>query len=213
MRSVEITAKTVEEAVETALKELKVKQEDVKVEVLEEPSKGLFGIIGCRMAKVRITMEDKPSQVALDFLNKVFAEMDLEVNVEIKETNDTLAITFSGPQLGILIGRRGETLDALQYLTNLAVNHKFERRIHVLLDVEGYRKRREQTLINLAQRLSEKVKRTGKNVVLEPMNSHERRIIHTTLQNDNYVQTYSEGQEPYRKVVISLKNKVSQESI
>lgn len=207
MKSIEISAKTVEDAVETALRELNVGREDVKIEVLEEPSKGLFGLIGVKMAKVRVTLEEKPAQIAKEFLENVCKAMGMEVKVDVKEEGDYLYLNISGSQLGLLIGHRGETLDSLQYLTSLAVNRKFKQRIHVIIDVEKYRKRREQTLIKLAQRLAHKVKRTGKNVTLEPMNPHERKIIHTALQGDPHIYTYSEGEEPHRKVIISLKNK------
>lgn len=207
MRSIEITAKTVQEAVETALKELKLQKEDVEITVLEEPSKGLFGLLGSRMAKVKVTQLHTPKDVAVDFLKNIFTSMGMKVGLDVKENGDVLNIAIKGSQLGILIGRRGETLDSLQYLTNLVVNRNASRKYHVILDIEGYRGRREQTLIKLAQRLSEKVKRTGASVVLEPMNPQERRIIHTALQNNQYVKTYSEGEEPYRKVVIAMKSK------
>jgi len=206
MKSIEIAAKTVESAVETALKELQVKREDVEVEVLEEPSKGLFGLIGSKMAKVRVTVKKTAEDLALEFLTKVFKDMGLNVNMNTKKDNGYINISIKGPRLGILIGRRGETLDALQYLTNLVVNRKTEKRTNIILDVEGYRKRREETLNRLAKRLAEKVKRTGNKVMLEPMNPHERRIIHTALQNNADVTTYSEGEEPYRKVIIALKD-------
>ncbi|HHU31791.1 MAG: RNA-binding cell elongation regulator Jag/EloR [Zhaonellaceae bacterium] len=206
MKSIEIAAKTVESAVETALKELQVSREDVEVEVLEEPSKGLFGLIGSRMAKVRVTVKKTAEDLAVEFLTNVFRNMGLSVNMNCKTDNGYINISIKGTRLGILIGRRGETLDALQYLTNLAVNRKTEKRVNIILDVEGYRKRREETLNRLARRLAEKVKRTGNKVMLEPMNPHERRIIHTALQNNMDVTTYSEGEEPYRKVIIALKN-------
>lgn len=205
MKSIEISAKTVEDALETALRELNVSREDVKVEVLEEPSKGLFGILGVKMAKVRVTVEEKPAQIAQKFVEDVCKAMGIEVQVQVVDEGDYLNLNISGSQLGILIGRRGETLDSLQYLTNLAVNRKVKQRVHVILDVEKYRKRREQTLIRLAQRLAHKVKRTGNNLTLEPMNPHERKIIHNALQGDPQIYTYSEGEEPFRKVTISLK--------
>jgi spoIIIJ-associated protein len=144
--------------------------------------------------------------LAVEFLTNVFRNMGLSVNMNCKTDNGYINISIKGTRLGILIGRRGETLDALQYLTNLAVNRKTEKRVNIILDVEGYRKRREETLNRLARRLAEKVKRTGNKVMLEPMNPHERRIIHTALQNNMDVTTYSEGEEPYRKVIIALKN-------
>jgi spoIIIJ-associated protein len=206
MKSIEIAAKTVDSAIETALKELQVTREDVEVEVLEEPSRGLFGILGLKLAKVRVTVKKSTKEVAIEFLQSIFKSMDLNVSLESIINNNVMNIFIKGSQLGILIGRRGETLDALQYLTNLVVNRKTEKKIHVILDIEGYRKRREETLIRLARRLAEKVIKTGKKVMLEPMNPQERRIIHTAIQNNPNVTTYSEGEEPYRKVIITMKN-------
>lgn len=206
MKSIEIAAKTVESAVETALKELKVSREDVEIEVLEEPSKGLFGLLGSKMAKVRVTVKKSAKDIAIEFLTEVLQKMGVKATVDGQIENGYLNLAIKGSSLGLLIGRRGETLDALQYLTNLVVNRKAEKKVHVILDVEGYRKRREETLTRLARRLAEKVKKSGRKVMLEPMNPHERRIIHTALQNNADVTTYSEGDEPYRKVIITLKN-------
>lgn len=203
MKIVEKTGKTIDSAVQAALTELEAKKEDVEIEVLEEPSKGLFGFIGTKPAKVRVTLPEKPEKVAVDFLEKIFNKLGVKVTTEIFHREESILLSMTGADLGILIGRRGETLDSLQYLVNLAVGKKFGQKFRIVLDVEGYRKRREQTLINLAQRLSEKARRTGQNLVLEPMSPHERRIIHTALQNDNKVRTFSEGEEPYRKVIIA----------
>jgi spoIIIJ-associated protein len=205
MKSIEIAAKTVENAVETALKELEVSREEVEVEILEEPSKGLFGILGSKMAKIRVTVKETAEDIAIEFLTNVFEEMGFKVELESRKENDCLYISIKGSQMGILIGRRGETLDSLQYLTSLVVNRRSEGRTHVILDIEGYRKKREETLIRLARRLADKVKRTGNKVMLEPMNPQERRIIHTALQNNLEISTYSQGEEPYRKVIIDLK--------
>ncbi|MHB1126774.1 MAG: RNA-binding cell elongation regulator Jag/EloR [Bacillota bacterium] len=204
-KEVEKTAKTVDEAIEEALLELGVQRDKVKIEIIEEPSKGLFGLIGTRMARIKVTYEEDPVAVANTFLRNILANLHVEAQMEAQKSEDYLHLSLTGEDLGILIGRRGETLDALQYLTNLAVNKELGKRVKIILDIEGYRKRREETLIKLAQRLSEKVKRTGADVVLEPMNPHERRVIHTALQLDQQVSTFSEGEDPYRKVVISLK--------
>ena len=206
LRIVERTGKTVEEAVETGLAELGLGREEVEIEVLEEPNKGLFGIIGSRLARVRLTEKPTPDKIAAKFLQKVFAAMGVNAEIQIRSSgNNQYDLSFHGKDLGILIGRRGETLDALQYLVNLVVNRQTSMRVKLVLDVEEYRRRREDTLVRLAQRLSDKVKRTRKNVVLEPMNPQERRVIHTALQNDPSVYTFSQGHEPYRKVVISPK--------
>lgn len=206
MKEIEVSGRTVEEAIATALKSLQAKREEVEVTVLEEGSKGFLGLLGSRQARVKVVIPDNPEKVINDFLNKVLADMHIKAGVELRPRDGYYFVSFHGQDLGILIGRRGETLDALQYLTNLAVNRVLEHKIKVILDVEGYRKRREQTLINLARRLSNRVKETGNRIVLEPMNPQERRVIHTALQNDSQILTFSEGQEPNRKVVIALRH-------
>ncbi|HHW43985.1 KH domain-containing protein [Desulfofundulus thermobenzoicus] len=203
MEGVEKTAKTIEEAVSLALAELGIDREDAEIEVLEEPSRGLFGILGSKPARVRVQVKDTPSRRTRDLLGKLFGAMDLTVELNIEEKGNNLRVDIEGKDVGILIGRRGETLDALQYLVNLYVNKNQLSRCRVILDVEGYRRRREETLQKLAQKLADKAKQRGRNVVLEPMTSHERRIIHTALQGRDDIYTFSEGEEPYRKIVIS----------
>jgi len=206
MKFAEHTGKTVEDAIEACLAELGVERDRVEIQVLEEPTKrGLFGLLGTRLAKVRVSYEDNPGELACDFLKKVCASMSVTAEFEMTQRGQHWLINITGAELGILIGRRGDTLEALQYLTNLAVAKQLSEKVRVIIDVEGYRQRREETLARLAKRLSEKVKRTGNRVVLEPMNPHERRIIHTALQDDPRISTFSEGEEPNRKVVISLK--------
>ncbi|AKX95381.1 RNA-binding cell elongation regulator Jag/EloR [Neomoorella thermoacetica] len=206
MKEIEVSGKTVEEAIENALKSLGAKREEVEISILEEGSKGFLGLLGSRQARVKVVLPDSPEKVINDFLSKVLADMQIEAGIEIRPREGYYFVSFHGKDLGILIGRRGETLDALQYLTNLAVNRILQNKIRIILDVEGYRKRREQTLINLARRLSNRVKETGNRIVLEPMNPQERRVIHTALQNDSQILTFSEGQEPNRKVVIALRH-------
>ena len=150
-------------------------------------------------------MEDDPGMLASEFITKVCQAMGVNANAQTSKDGEHWHIDITGPELGILIGRRGDTLDALQYLTNLAVARKLSERVRLIVDVEGYRLRREETLVRLAKRLSEKVKRTGIRVFLEPMNPHERRIIHTTLQDEAKISTFSEGDDHNRHVVISLK--------
>jgi len=205
IREAEKTGKTVEEAVEFALAELGISKEDAEIEVLEEGNKGLFGIIGSRAARVKVKEKKRPEKIIHSYLEKIFQAMHIEAKTDLQFDGEQYYVSFQGKDLGILIGRRGDTLDALQYLVNLVVNRQVEKRVRIVLDVEEYRRRREETLIRLAQRLSEKVKRTRKHVVLEPMNPQERRVIHTALQNDASVYTFSQGNEPFRKVVISPK--------
>ncbi len=201
MERIETLGRTVEEAVQKALKELGVDREDVQINILEEPSKGLFGLRN-RLARVEVVLDQNPGKVAKRFLENVLRIMQVKADMEIRHMGDYIHLNLRGANLGILIGRRGETLDALQYLTNLHVRKKCEHKGKIILDVEDYRSKREKTLARLAVRLAEEAKRTGRNIVLEPMNPHERRVVHTTLQGNRYVQTHSEGEEPYRKIII-----------
>ncbi|GMB00158.1 RNA-binding cell elongation regulator Jag/EloR [Pelosinus sp. IPA-1] len=206
MTSVETTGKTIEEAVRLALSELGVGEDRIEYEVLEAPSKGFLGIIGCKPAKIRASVKPiDPAKVAYDFLENVFVLMNLEVQIERVEQEDSISFNIRGNNLGILIGKHGQTLDALQYLTNLAANRDADSKVRIVLDVEDYRQRRTDTLNRLAARLADTVKRRGEKVVLEPMSPNERKIIHMALQNDHRIITYSEGEEPYRKIVIALK--------
>ena len=204
----EFTGKTVADALTNATVSLCITSDQVKYEVLEEGSNGFLGI-GSKDAviKVVISSEEDPKEVALEFLNGVFEAMQLEVKISMDydESDKTLSIDLAGPEMGVLIGKRGQTLDSLQYLTNLAVNRSSENYTRVKIDTEDYRRRRKETLENLARNMASKVKRTKKAVTLEAMNPYERRIIHSALQNDNNVTTHSEGEEPYRYVVITLK--------
>ncbi len=255
--TVEKTAKTVEEAKQAALAELGVREEEADIEVLEEASKGFFGLIGGHDAKVRVTVKKSglepkrmetdempmpeiietsrqvgdlvqrqaqegntreerprsrmvseeeaavPLERAEQFLRQIFASMHLEVSMEKIRGEEAYVLNFTGEDLGILIGKHGQTLDSLQYLVNLAANHGLtENRVHIILDVEHYRDRREETLRRLAARLADKAVRTRQRIMLEPMNRHERKIIHMALQENRRVSTYSSGDEPYRKVVI-----------
>jgi spoIIIJ-associated protein len=206
MKSIETTGKTVDEAITAAIEELGVTREQATIEILEEAGKrGLFGLLGAKLARVKVFYEDDPGVLAGQFIQGVCQAMDVEAQCDIVEQEGHICANISGSELGILIGRRGDTLEALQFLTNLAVSKRLNEKVRVLVDVEGYRQRREETLLRLAKRLSEKVKRTGNRIVLEPMNSHERRIMHTALQDESSITTFSEGEEPNRRIVISLK--------
>ncbi len=202
---VEKTGKTVQDAISLALAELNASMEDVEVEVLEEGSKGIFGIIGGKLARVRVTLKESVSEVAIEFLQKVFEKMGISAEIEAAENDDTLFLEIKAEDSGIIIGRRGETLDALQYLTSLVVNKNRDSYKKVSIDIENYRYKREETLVRLAKRLADKVVKYKKSVTLEPMNPYERKIIHSTLQDNEFVETYSIGSEPNRKVVITLK--------
>lgn len=205
---VEKTGKTVEEALVAAMEELDVTEDCISYEVLEEPTKGFLGIIGVKPARIKVTVRDLlPLEKAEVFLREIFRQMKLTLTVEHSEQEDGHVFNLIGSDLGILIGKHGQTLDALQYLTNLAANKGLaEDKVRIIIDVENYRSRREETLRRLALRLADRVRHSGEKIILEPMNRHERKVIHTALQDNRRVVTYSDGEEPYRKVVIDLKH-------
>ncbi|HSH34926.1 RNA-binding cell elongation regulator Jag/EloR [Schnuerera sp.] len=208
MRSVVKVAKTVREAIDIGLDELSVSERDVQVDVLEEPSKGLFGIIGTKDAIVKITVINDPIEITENFLNRILSFMKIKGNVLVRREDSCLKveiINIDSSDMGIVIGKRGNTLDAIQYLLSLSVNKNRDDYIKVIVDIKGYRKKREETLIRLANRMAEKSKYSKRPVKLEPMNPYERRIIHSALQNVNGIATYSEGEDPYRRVVIQAK--------
>lgn len=220
MNSIEKSAKTVDEAIALALVDLKVDKNAVKIEIMEEGSRGIFGFIGNKMAKVKVSLkapeqnipdattvseETDTSELAIAFVTDVITKIGVTAHIEASSDEEGLHIKISGDQVGVLIGRRGETLDALQYLTGLVCNKGQEPHLKVLVDVESYRSRRQETLMALADRLAKKVARTRKSVTLEPMTANERRIIHAALQGNTAVDTYSTGAEPYRKIVIKPK--------
>ncbi|MCI9095945.1 MAG: protein jag [Lachnospiraceae bacterium] len=207
MEYIEVTAKTVNDAITEACQKLVVTSDKLDYIVVEEGSSGFLGI-GSKPAviKARVKCSSIPER-AKEFLNEVFNAMNMVVTLDVKydEENKNLNIDLSGDEMGILIGKRGQTLDSLQYLVSLVVNKGSEEYIRVKVDTEDYRKRRKETLENLAKNIAYKVKRTKRSVSLEPMNPYERRVIHSALQNDRYVTTHSEGEEPFRRVVVTLK--------
>jgi len=261
---IEKTAKTVQEAIGLALEELKLTIDNVKVEVLEEGKNAIFGLLGGKLARVRVIEIEKETELsenresnlkteeengeeityiedmddsedddeeylenpdedyddendddelaedadrAIEFLGTLFEgiHVDVEIDVEIKD--EGIYINVSSDDSGVLIGHRGETLDAIQYLVNLVVNKKRDYFVRVTVDIEGYRKKREETLVKVAERIAEKVIRLRKSMTMEAMNSYERRIVHAALQSNPKIETYSVGEDPNRKVVITLKNR------
>jgi spoIIIJ-associated protein len=204
-QTIEKTGKTVQDAIGVALEEFQVDVERVDVEVLDEGTKGIFGILGNKQARVRVTLKETKSDVVRNFLLSVFEKMNVSVNIDCSEDAESVLAQVTGDDSGIIIGRRGETLDSLQYLTSLVLNRSSEEYIRVTVDIENYRQKREETLIKLANKLAERVIKYRKKLTLEPMNPYERRIIHSTLQNNRMVETYSVGDEPNRKVVIGIK--------
>ncbi len=237
MDGIEVTGKTVKEAVEKALLKLEKTEDEIEVVVLEEPSKGFLGI-GAKPALIKVTVKNiavveesgihevliseknavspegevTAEQLLLEhaeigekaqrFLQNVLDKMQIEITIEKTVTPEKIILHVHGKNLGILIGKHGQTLDSLQYLTNLVANRNAENRMYIMVDVEDYRTRREETLIQLAQRLAMRVKNNHNKVILEPMNGYERKIIHMALQEISYVRTESEGEDPYRHIVI-----------
>lgn len=211
MNSMEFSGKTVSDALSVALKELNVTEDKITYEVLEEGSKGLLGLIGTRPAVIKVTVKTpepvkKDIQVeAKDFLKGVLDSMEIVAEIETKLEDNILKVNLTGPKMGLIIGYRGETLDSLQYLTSLVINKRRDGEyVRVVLDTEGYRQKREETLERLAEKTAYKVKKYGRAMKLEPMNPYERRIIHSKLQEDTKVKTFSVGDEPFRRVVIEL---------
>lgn len=203
--SIEKSAKTVQDAITLALEELKTDQSNVDIEILDEGNKGFFGFFGNKMARVKVIIKESRGEKAKNFLLNIFEKLKVAAELEVEENEDSISLRVKGKDIGIIIGRRGETLDSLQYLSSLVVNKGKDSYKRVVIDIENYRQKREETLERLANRLAEKVVRYRKDITLESMNPYERRIIHSTLQNNRNIRTFSIGEEPNRKVVITLK--------
>ncbi len=206
MDFIEVSAKTVDDAITESLVKLGTTSDKIEYEVIEKGSSGFLGI-GSRPAVIKVRKKSEIEDYVYDFLHSVFLAMDMDVEIFINKSEDgkNVDVELKGAEMGVLIGKRGQTLDSLQYLTNLAVGKQVSEFVKVKIDTEDYRKRRRETLENLAKNIAYKVKRTKRPVSLEPMNPFERRVIHSALQNDRYVNTHSEGEEPYRHVVVTLK--------
>ncbi len=206
MKTLEMTGKTVNEALENALKNLNLTEDRVEYEVLEEGSKGFLNLIGTKPAKILVKVKRDYNEEVKLFLRNILNSMKVQAEIRIREENDIIHINLTGPKMGIIIGYRGETLDALQYLTSLVVNKDHNAPYKkVILDTEDYRRKREETLIRVAEKTAYKVKKIRRPYKLEPMNPYERRIIHSALQDNEYVYTFSEGEEPHRRVVVDVK--------
>ncbi|REK72032.1 RNA-binding cell elongation regulator Jag/EloR [Paenibacillus paeoniae] len=206
MKKIVASGKTIDDAVRYGLTQWQVTEDRVKIVVLEQPSKGLFGLIGVKEAKVELELIPDALEEAEKFLLDVARTMGLSVRIDRKQTKDGTQLSVSGEgELGMLIGRRGGTLDALQYLINIVANRYSNSHLRIVLDAEDFRERRRKTLEELSDRLAGRVIRTRKEVVLEPMTPLERKVIHSQLQNHPKVRTFSKGDEPNRRVVIALK--------
>lgn len=208
MKIVEKSGKTIDEAVNAALAELGAERDKVEIEVINEGKRGILGL-GSEDAVVRVKMEETPLSKGMEYLSDVVKKIGLETEIKGEYEDETVFLEIIGDssEVGRLIGRRGETLDALQYLTSLVVNKEEDEYIRVTIDTENYRKKREETLVKLAKRMASVVSKTRKSVNLEPMNPNERRIIHSALQDYHNITTYSSGQEPNRYVVVTTKKK------
>ncbi|WP_336989719.1 RNA-binding cell elongation regulator Jag/EloR [Bacillus infantis] len=203
MKEVTATGQSVEAAVESALAQLQTTRDRTEISILEEGKKGFFGIFGSRPAVVRAVLKPDPIEEAVQFLKNIGEKMGALVEVEVRREGKEAELILSGEKIALFIGKRGQTLNSLQYLTQLVVNKSSDSYLNVVLDAEDYRKRRNDTLIQLAQRLAQKAVKTGKDVALEPMPSYERKIIHAALAGTRKVKTYSSGADPNRHIVIS----------
>lgn len=208
----EFSAKTADEALTNALIQMETTSDQIEYEVVEEEKSGILGLFS-KPAVIRVRKKEDTIDVVRNFLAKTFEAMNLKVEIELEydQTENEIHIELKGDEMGMLIGKRGQTLDSLQYLTSLVANKKTEEYIKIKIDTENYRQRRKETIENLARNVASKVKKTGRTAFLEPMNPYERRIIHAELQGDKYVDTHSEGEEPHRKVVVTLNKEYASE--
>lgn len=203
---VRATGKTLEEAVEAARQELAVEADQMEYKVVEEGSKGILGFGAKPFVVTATKLAPQATELAKTFLRQLLDHMGILAEIRVRQEDDNVKVNLAGPKMGLIIGHRGDTLDAIQYLTNLAVNRHFDRSQYqrVIIDTEGYREKREETLKRLAEKSADRVKKYGKTIKLDPMNPYERRIIHSSLQSIEGITTHSEGQDPYRQVVIEL---------
>lgn len=203
---IEVEEDTTEEALEAALKELGVSRDQVSVKVIHEPTKGILGL-GAKLAKIRVTLKEDISSTPEAVLHEILSHMGLEVQIESQIINGSVHLTVSSDNPGILIGKHGQTLNAVEYLLNCILNRSSLVKKKVFVDAEGYRERREQMLTDLAYRAAAKVKQTHQEIVLDPMPPRDRRIIHVTLQSDEQIRTYSRGEGMMRRVAVTTRER------
>lgn len=205
-KKIKIKSKSREEAIKKALSDLNVSEDDIEVVELEAPSKGFLGFIGSKEGFYEITVIERETDVAKSFIETLLKNAKVNADVEVKQEDNLIKVNIKGDEAACLIGRRGDTLDSIQFLTGLALN-KINKDSHtrVLVDIENYREKREESLVRYANKMAREVAKTKKTKKLDYMNPYERRIIHSALQNDRYVITYSEGTDPYRRLVIEYK--------
>ena len=205
-RIIEIKSKNQEEAIKKALEQLNVNESDLEIEVLEQPTKGFLGLIGSKEGTYKFTVKETEIDIAKNFVENILKNSNVEPIVKVKQDNNLIKVNIEGNDAACLIGRRGETLDSIQFLTGLALNKiNKESDFRVLVDIENYRSKREDSLVRYANKMAREVAKTKKTKKLDYMNPYERRIVHSALQNDKYVTTYSEGTDPYRRLVIEYK--------
>lgn len=206
-KTIEITSKTKEEAIQSALLELGVEEKDIEVKVIKNPSKGFLGFLGAKDGVYEVTVIKKEEiEIAKEFIENILLNSKINAKVNATQEDNLIKISIEGKEATCLIGRRGETLDSVQFLTGLALN-KINKDSHmrVLVDIENYRSKREESLVRYARKVAREVAKTRRTKKLDYMNPYERRIVHSALQNDKYVITYSEGTDPYRRLVIEYK--------
>ncbi|ENH98447.1 SpoIIIJ-associated protein [Gracilibacillus halophilus YIM-C55.5] len=206
MRTVTATGQTVDEAVQSALQQLNITEDQAVVDVIDEGKRGIFGLFGSKLAIVKVTQEDDPIEKAKVYLKNMIDQFDINVHIDTSVEGNVITFSVSGEDIAVLIGKRGQTLNAMQYLTQLALQSYAHTHYTVMLDAEGYRHRRKETLIQLAHRLADRSIQSNRKVMLDPMPSFERKIIHTALQDESHVMTNSDGVEPNRYVVIQPKS-------
>jgi spoIIIJ-associated protein len=200
----EVTAagQSVEEAVVSALSQLNVSRDEVEIEVVNEGKRGIFGIFGTKPAIVKVTLKPDPIEETKHYLLEILGNMDIIPDIQVKKDGRNIEFEMTGEKMALVIGKRGQTLNSLQYLTQLALNRKTNQFMTIILNAENYRSRREQALVQLAGRLAEGAIQNRQSVTLEPMPSFERKIIHNALSKNNKIKTHSEGEEPNRYLVI-----------
>jgi len=203
VKQVTATGQTVKEAVESALAQLQTTEDHTEISIIDEGKKGIFGIFGARPAVVKVSVKMDPIEEAEKFLISVCEKMGAPITIDVEKSGKQVKFMLSGEKIALLIGKRGQTLNSLQYLTQLVINRFSNQYLNVILDAEDYRKRRNETLIHLAEKLAQKAVQSGKEVALEPMPSYERKVIHSALMNNKRITTYSSGVDPHRHIVIA----------
>lgn len=204
MDYIQISAKTKQEAISKAMEQFNLTEDKLEIEVVDEGSKGFLGL-GAKDCIIKVKKKIDETDLIRNFLNDIFKTLDIIPKIDIKTQNENIKVDITGEDTAILIGRRGESLDSLQMLINIVVNKELEDHQRIILDIENYREKREQSLIQYAKKMAKKAVYQRRNIKLEPMNPYERRIIHYALQDDPKIVTFSEGEEPNRRIVLSIK--------